>query len=95
MDDNEAQARGARAANLLSNDLLQEAFKKLEDEYITAWRRSEATNQIGREKLFLAVNVIGKVREHLEEMVSSGKIAAKTLEALAKEADRKKRFGVV
>jgi hypothetical protein len=34
MDDGEAQARGARAADLLNNDLLKEAFKTLEEAYI-------------------------------------------------------------
>jgi hypothetical protein len=29
---------GARAEALLKNDLLQEAFKKLEDDYVAAWK---------------------------------------------------------
>jgi hypothetical protein len=33
-----ATGRGARAHELLSNELLAEAFKTLEDAYTTAWR---------------------------------------------------------
>jgi hypothetical protein len=95
MDDGEAQARGARAADLLNNDLLKEAFQTLEEAYIKTWRETDATNQIGREKLFIAVNVVGKVREHLETVVSSGKVAAAQLKLLAQETERKKRFGVI
>lgn len=95
MDDHEAQARGARAADLLENDLLKEAFAKLEADYIAAWRATAPDNQIGREKLYLAINVIGKVKEHLTQVVSDGKVAAAQLAQIANEEARKKRFGLI
>jgi hypothetical protein len=49
----------------------------------------------GREKLFLAINIVGKVRDHLTAVLSNGKLAAAELKALADTAERKKRFGII
>jgi hypothetical protein len=89
----EARARGAEA--LLKNDLLTEAFKGLEDSYTAAWRATTIDDVSAREKLFLAINVVGKVRDHLNAVISNGKLAAKELKDLAETAERKKRFGVL
>jgi hypothetical protein len=88
-----ARARGAEA--LLKNDLLAEAFKGLEDSYTKAWRSTTIEDVSGREKLFLAINVVGKVRDHLTAIVNNGKLASAELKALADTAERKKRFGIV
>lgn len=88
--------RALRAANLLENELLTEAFAKLETAYIEAWRSSPAKDTDGREKLFLAINVVGKVRDHLTAIVTNGKLAQAELNALAaNEERRKKRFGII
>lgn len=71
--------RGARAAALLESDLLKEAFDGLEASYILAWRTSPATDTEGREKLFLAINVIGKVRDHLSSVATNGHLATEEL----------------
>ena len=87
--------RAARAITLLENDLLQEAFANLESAYIASWRETNPLDTTAREKLYLAVNVVGKVRDHLTSIVSNGKLAAAELKALAETAERKKRFGVI
>lgn len=89
------QARGSRAEGLLKDELLSEAFQALEDGYIKAWRETTALDSAGREKYFLAVNVIGKVKEHLQMVVANGKLAQKQLEDMAKVAEPRKRFGIV
>ena len=75
--------RAAKAQALLDNDLLREGFEQLEAAYISAWKISPARDAIGREKLWVAVNVVGKVREHLHRIISDGKLA---------QADLKMRF---
>jgi len=90
-----AAAKGNRARNLLDNDLLAEAFKGLEDSYTAAWRATTIDDVSAREKLFLAINIVGKVRDHLTSVVNNGKLAAAELKALAETAERKKRFGVI
>ncbi len=89
----EAKARGAQ--DLLRNDLLAEAFKGLEDSYTNAWRSTTIEDVGAREKLFLAINVVGKVRDHLTSIVTNGKLAQAELRQLAETAERKKRFGIV
>jgi hypothetical protein len=86
--------RGAKAQELLNNEMLTEAFEILEQNYISAWRATHVNDQTSREKLFLAINVVGKVKQHLETAVSNGSMSAKDLKDLAEESERKKRFGI-
>ena len=92
---NNEMARGARAKALLESELLKEAFAALEAAYIERWRATHIDDEKGREKLFVAVNVIGKVKAHLTGIVANGSIAAKQLDEIAKEAARKKRLGII
>ena len=85
------RARGAEA--LLKSDLLTEAFKGLEDNYTAAWRSTMIEDVSGREKLFLAINIVGKVRDHLTAIVNNGKLASAELKALADTAERQRLFG--
>ena len=91
----QAAAKAARAQNLLDNELLAEAFKGLEDAYTGAWRASKIEDVSAREKLFLAINVVGKVRDHLTAIVQNGKLAQAELKELAETAERKRRFGIL
>jgi len=90
-----AAGRGVRAERLLADELLAEAFKALEDAYTVAWRRTTIDDAAAREKLFLAVNIVGKVRDHLAAIVNNGKLAQAELKQLAETAERKKRFGIL
>ena len=88
-------ARAAQAQHLLSDDILQEAFTTLETAYVERWRATHIDDDKGREKLFVAVNVIGKVKDHLASVVSNGAVAKAEIDNLAKEAERKKLFGII
>jgi hypothetical protein len=90
-----ATERASQAQRLLDDPMLLESFKGLEEAYTAAWRATTIDDVSGREKLFLAINVVGKVRDHLTAIVSNGKLAAKELKDLADTAERKKRFGIV
>lgn len=80
--------RGLRAEVLLSNELLREAFDTLESTYIEAWKSNGASmtpqdarmptrlDAAGRDRLWQAYQVIGKVRAHLEQIVRDGETAA-------------------
>jgi hypothetical protein len=92
---NDEAAKAMRAQNLLDNGELKEAFDKLEDSYIAAWRSTKYDDHAAREKLFLAVNVVAKVKEHLQQMVADGKIAEVSLRNLYAESERKRRFGII
>jgi hypothetical protein len=90
-----AGAKGIRVQELLDNELLTEAFKGLEDNYTAAWRATTIDDVAARERLFLAINIVGKVRDHLAATVANGKLAQAQLKELAQVAERRKRFGIV
>jgi hypothetical protein len=91
----ETAAEALRAQNLLEDDLLTGAFDGLEDAYTAAWRATTIDDVGGREKLFLAINIVVKVRDHLVAVVANGKLAQAELKELAQTAERRKRFGIV
>lgn len=100
---NEAQlehdiARAEQARAVLDNALLADAFTTLERSYLEAWRATHVDDTAAREKLFLAVNIVGKVRDQLARVVADGALAQHELKQLADEiartAERKRRFGL-
>jgi len=92
---NEAAGAALHAQDLLNNELLSGAFKGLEDSYTAAWRATAIDDVAAREKLFLAINIVGKVRDHLTAIITNGKLAQAELKELARTAERRKRFGIV
>jgi len=90
-----AAAKAARAEALLDDEILNESFAALEKSYIAAWRATTVDDAAGREKLFLAINIVGKVRDHLAGVVANGKLAQAELKELAETAERRKRFGII
>ena len=90
----QAAAKALRAQELIDNELLSETFKALEDAY-TAWRATTIDDAAAREKLFLAINIVGKVRDHLASVVANGRLAEAELKELVQVAERRKRFGIV
>lgn len=90
-----AAARAVRAKALLDDEILSEAFAALEMSYVAAWRATTVDDAAGREKLFLAINIVGKVRDHLAGVVANGQLARAELKELAETAERRKRFGII
>lgn len=90
-----ATSRALRAQDLLDNELLAESFSALEESYASAWRSTAIEDVSGREKLFLAINIVGKVRDHLNTVVANGKLAQAELKELTRVAERRKRFGIL
>ena len=88
-------AKARRAQDLIDDELLGKAFRTLEDNYASAWRATLIDDVVGREKLFLAINIVGKVRDHLTAVVANGKLAQAELKELALTAERRKRFGIL
>ena len=87
--------KGVRAKELLEHELLAEAFASLEQAYTQAWRLTTIDDVSGREKLFLAINVVGKVRDHLTSIMNNGTLATTELRQLAETAERARRWDQV
>ena len=77
-------ARAAQAEALLRNELLRDAFAGLEMQFMDAWRLTQVRDTDARERLWQAVNVVGKVQEALRVHVNNGKLAQRQLDAIAK-----------
>ncbi len=87
--------RSAEAQSLLDNALFNEALTTLEAEYIKAWKATPVRDVDGREKCWIAVQNVGKIRDHVLSVLTGGKLAAAQLKELADSNERKKRFGIV
>lgn len=91
----EARNRAARAEALVNDELLTEGFAELEAAYIQAWRLTRPEDHLAREKLYLAVNVVGKLKQHLQAVITDGKLADAELKELVEQQERRKRFGII
>lgn len=78
-------ARAKRAALLIDDDLLKEAFATLEADYTKYWKATDARDTDARERIWLAMQVIGKVQAHLNTVLMNGQIAHDDLERLKAE----------
>jgi hypothetical protein len=78
-----AISRGARAKALLDSDVLKEVFCRIESDYIEGWRRTSARDTDARERLWLAVQVVAIVKDHLVIIANDGKLAQAELDRIA------------
>lgn len=71
--------RGEHAATLLNDELLTEAFAFIAQELTNQWQNSPARDNEGREKLWLSLKLLSKVRGHLTSVLETGKFAKLSL----------------
>lgn len=74
---------GREAEELLNHPLLVDAFDKMEEAYLSAWRGSKLPDLEERERLWLAVQVLAEVRNHLRVVVENGVVANKEIERIS------------
>lgn len=80
MTEEEKIHRGTRAKEVLENEEFQRAFESIEEELTQAWKTSPQRDAEGREKLFLALTMLSKIRAALTQTVDSGKLALVNLQ---------------
>jgi len=83
-------AEGRAALRAIEDDTFKRAFDTLHEQYLNAWRNTDVYDTEGREKLFLAVNILDKVRDHLTLVVSNGRLADHELSEIAAAEERKR-----
>jgi len=76
----EEQDRGAKAEALLKNSVLSDSFKSLDELYLEAWKSTSIEQEAQREKIFQMYQALQTFRGHLEEMVTTGKLASSQIE---------------
>lgn len=87
--------RADEAKGLLESPLLTECFAKLKQTYVDQLLNTDVTQGSLREKCWMAARVVDVVKDHLVTVVNDGAVAKSDLEVLAREAERKRRFGIV
>jgi len=87
----ELVARGEKAAALIRNEILEEAFTSLETEFIQAWKQSSVEDSQNRERLYMLCQNLSAVKGYIENVVSSGKLAKSQLDELHNRVKFEKR----
>ena len=78
--------RSNEAKQILESKLFQESIETLKKIYSEALlEKTGAKERDTREKLWIAYNVVGKVEQHLQTVIETGKLAAKQLEDFRKQ----------
>ena len=85
MDKTETQVReGKRAQVLLNDPLLKQAFEDLLGTYKQEIFNTSFTDDNKRRYLWMAYNMLDKIKGHLQTIMESGKLSQKDLEILNK-----------
>ncbi len=79
-----------KAKQLLENPLFKESLDKLKKLYAESLFNTGAKETETREKLWLAYNIVGKVEQHIREILDTGKLANKQLEDFRKSIKNQK-----
>ena len=81
MDDLEQRIQGGyEAQEILSSPVYADAFNQIELEYTRAWMDSPARDADAREKLYLMLKLLHKVKGHLALKITDGKMAQMSLD---------------
>ena len=75
--------KGMQAKELLENPIMAEAFVELERRYMEAWRQSKPADQEERERLWLAVGILGEIKRHLRIVVDTGAMAKRDIDKMS------------
>jgi hypothetical protein len=71
--------RGERAKQLLEEPLLVEAFTTIEKELTEQWLSSPVRDVEAREKLYLTLKCLQRVKGHIATVMDTGTLAKATL----------------
>jgi len=71
------ELREAKAKNLLSDELFNEAFTTLETDIKDTWYRTSLNDTEAREQAWLSLRLLERIRLHLTSIIESGDMARK------------------
>jgi hypothetical protein len=77
------RARATEAHALLENEMLKEAFDRVEGVYMQAWRGSDPFATETRERSWIAVQLLSDLKNSLIAVVRDGEAATAQLKKLA------------
>lgn len=74
------QERAAHAERLLKDPLLQEAFEKLNTEFMRTWRQTDVNDTEARERIYNLCTALDTLKQQIASVIVDGKIAKMNLE---------------
>ena len=80
--------RGEEAARLVEAPLLKEAFDKIEAGIIDAMKRVPMGDTKTQHELVLSLQLFGRIKGHMAEVMETGKLARIQKETMAQKAKR-------
>lgn len=83
---------GNRAKEVLENEAFISVFTDTEQELITAWKNSPVRDLEGREKIFLTLQMLNKLKQSLTTSLETGKLAQLEIERQKSLIDRAKQI---
>jgi hypothetical protein len=90
--------RGDKAAAILNDELLKEAFKAVNDSYMHSWEHSGLEESDRRERMWMMSQNLKGVMLHLHTVVETGEMAKKQVATLSDDAlvsqYEKKKWGI-
>lgn len=84
MDVGKAISEGEKAKDLLENYLFKEIFTSLKNAYLDGWVATDAADVDGRERLYIAVQILDHIQTHVRVVAESGKLAIAQVERIKK-----------
>lgn len=85
-------AAAAEVQRLLENPHVEDALATYKAQIIAAWEATAVRDTDGRERYWIAIQVLGKVKTHLETIAANGRLAERQI---AEITARPKRFGII
>ena len=74
------QERAAHAERLLNDEILKEAFDKLDTEFMRTWRATSVNDTEARERIYNLCTALDALKQHIASVIVDGKIAKINLE---------------
>lgn len=84
--------RARLAREVTDNPVYQEAFSSLKADLMRGWESSPARDTEGREHLWLAVNLLGRIERHLQQVMETGRMAELQLQQERSRVDQLKSW---
>jgi hypothetical protein len=86
----DALQRGDRAKALLNNELLNEAFERLEAKIMEEWKGTDPEDRERREDAWRSLKLLQNLTSQFRRIVTTGEAASKELVRIKKESLLKK-----
>lgn len=86
--------RGKKAEQVMSSEIVQEAFEKIEQTIRDSWEKSDASDHEGRHNAYIMTRLLNNFRGQFAKAMSTGKVAEKELLSIKERSKLRKMINV-